>query len=1076
MISSQSPRFVDVTRQLEQTALEHASRIAFEFLDDGRLDGQRSRRTYGQLDRRARTIAARLLQKVSPGERALLLFPPGLEFIDAFFGCLYAGVIAVPAYPPDPARLDRTLPRLERMANQADVSLVLTNSLLAAMKTALPSLPESLARCPWLSMDDIEDKPETGPLPRSPDDIAFIQYTSGSTEHPRGVIVTHGNLVANGDMIASAMALESELVVGVSWLPLYHDMGLIGTVIEATRLAAHIVLISPLDFLKRPLLWLETISAVRATGSGGPNFAYGLCARKATPEDVRRLDLSNWRVAFSGAEQVDCATMRRFAEVFEPAGFDPRSLFPTYGLAESTLLVSGGPAKGGLVSERVSRSSLEKRVIAPHKDGIEIAACGHVTSGELRIVDPERLVVLDNGHVGEIWVQGAHVAAGYWRNPEATKSVFGATLEGANGTWLRTGDLGYLRDGQLWVTGRIKELMIVHGRNISPHDVEDIATRAHASVRAGCVAAFSVPTDTGEGIGLVVEAPTSELTDAVSAIEAAVRRTVADELGVSVEGVLVVAKRQLPKTSSGKLQRHACRELFLERRTRHEAPEVAPFVEANARDLERVLLALERQTGLSASHHSPNVPLVELGLDSIVIAGLSAELETMLGQPVPVEHLARQTLTQIASLISSGKPAVAAPDASSASAWKRKDLSNFARTTGEDLFEIHEHFETWLNGARPGGYELYEMPLTSAPSANVDVRSHSTLTNLASYNYLGLSTRPEVQEAAIRALQRFGLSASGSPMLSGFLEVHEQLEHALASCKNVESVLVFPTGYATNLGVLSALVGPGDVVIADALAHASIVDGVMLARARIAYFRHNDMNDLERMLRRHEGRKLVAVEGVYSMDGDLAPLPEVAALCRRYGARLLVDEAHSAFVFGTNGRGAVEHFGVDDHVDIHIGTLSKTLGGMGGYVGGSRRLVDYVRSYARSRTFSCALSPVVVGGLLASLEIWKREPELRARLWSNVEIMKRALTERRVDIGHSASQILPVLVHDDEKIFDITRDLLARGVYLNPVRYPAVKQHHSRFRISVSAAHEANQLQQSAGHIADVLTHHGVIA
>lgn len=408
--------------------------------------------------------------------------------------------------------------------------------------------------------------------------------------------------------------------------------------------------------------------------------------------------------------------------------------------------------------------------------------------------------------------------------------------------------------------------------------------------------------------------------------------------------------------------------------------------------------------------------------------------------------------------------------------WTEYDLSHFRSTTGEDLFDVHEHFARWSEGSRPGGYDHYLQSLHSAPAPRVRLHPEGEgLINLASYNYLGLSCRPEVLAAAQEALMTYGLGAAGSPHLSGLLAVHEALAAELAAFKGVEAALLFPSGYSANVGTLAALVGPDDWVIADMNAHASIFDGCQLAQARLSLFRHNDMASLKKRLQGASGRKLVVVEGVYSMDGDIAPLDEVAALCRQFGARLMVDEAHSAFVYGAHGRGLAEHFGVDEAVDVHFGTLSKSLGGMGGYVAGSRTLIDYLRAYARSQVFSCALSPPVAGGLRRALQIARDEPELRARLWANVATMREALLAEGVDIGDSTSQVIPIFVRDDTGIFGVSRALEQAGLYLNPILYPAVKRAQSRFRVSISAAHEPELLREAAGLIGRTLRGCGVI-
>lgn len=408
--------------------------------------------------------------------------------------------------------------------------------------------------------------------------------------------------------------------------------------------------------------------------------------------------------------------------------------------------------------------------------------------------------------------------------------------------------------------------------------------------------------------------------------------------------------------------------------------------------------------------------------------------------------------------------------------WTQHDLSHFRSTTGDDVFDIHHHFARWSEGSRPGGYDLYLKSLRGAPAPRVQLHADGQdLFNLASYNYLGLSCRPEVIEAAVEAVRYFGLGAAGSPHLSGLLKIHEDFASEIADFKGTEAALLFPSGYSANVGTLAALVGQEDWVIADMSAHASIFDGCQLAGARLSLFRHNDMSSLSKRLEGAQGRKLVVVEGVYSMDGDIAPLDQVAELCQKHGARLMVDEAHSAFVYGEHGRGLAEHFGVEDVVDVHFGTLSKSLGGMGGYVAGSNTLIDYLRAYARSQVFSCALSPPVVGGLRAALAIARAEPQLRARLWENVAVCREALLAEGVDIGDSTSQVIPIMIRDDNGIFAICRALEAAGVYLNPILYPAVKRAQSRFRVSISAAHHPEELRQSAAIIGRVLREHGVI-
>jgi len=409
------------------------------------------------------------------------------------------------------------------------------------------------------------------------------------------------------------------------------------------------------------------------------------------------------------------------------------------------------------------------------------------------------------------------------------------------------------------------------------------------------------------------------------------------------------------------------------------------------------------------------------------------------------------------------------------------DYTNFYFGSGDDAFALLSPFKEWWDQVHPVGYYQYELPMHSAPSTRVDVKDNKTgelrknLINFASYNYLGLSYRDEVKQAIKEAADIYGGGSSGSPILSGTTRLHEQLEREVAEFKGKEACLVFPTGYSVNLGVIGGLMRSGDLIVADQYSHASLVDGMILSKAKSKFFRHNRADDLDRKLSGFDGKKLVVLEGVYSMDGDMSTLPELLEVAKKHGARTLIDEAHSTFLFGENGRGVAEHFGLDSEVDIHIGTFSKSLGGQGGFVAGSQELIDYLRGFSRSRFFSCALAPTVVAGILAALKLARENPELRTQLMDNVDFMQKRLRAAGVDVADSESQIIPIMVRKDSLMFQIGEDLFREGLFINPVKYPAVGKHKSRFRMSISAAHTREDLEQGADIIIRVLRKHGII-
>ena len=539
----------------------------YTFLADGEVES--AHLTFGGLERRARALAAELSTRCNPGDRVLLLFPPGLEFITAFFGCLYAGVIAVPAYPPRPRRDPA---RLRALVRDAEPSVVLTTAAQQAETGRLAAGIPELSGASWLATDEIPDREvEWEAAAPSRDASAFLQYTSGSTASPRGVIVSHANLLHNQRMIAAAFEQDENSRV-VSWLPLYHDMGLIGTVLQPLYCGGSCVLMPPVSFLQRPVRWLRAISRYGATTSGGPNFGYDLCIQRVGDEERQDLDLSSWRVAFNGAEPVQAETLRRFAELFAPCGFRREALYPCYGLAEATLFVTGGKSGVPPRTATLEGTALDRHEVVPVPAG-EASARRMVGSGRpwlgqrVVIVDPVTASECAPGQVGEIWISGPSVARGYWRQPALNERDFGATLaEGGPGSrseaFLRTGDLGFLLDGELFVTGRLKDLIVLRGRNLYPQDLELAAESGHPALRPGCGAAFSIERDGEERLVLACEVERHSH-GAVEEIAGAVRRVIAEEHEAQVETVVLLRAGTLPRTTSGKVQRHLCRQRYL---------------------------------------------------------------------------------------------------------------------------------------------------------------------------------------------------------------------------------------------------------------------------------------------------------------------------------------------------------------------------------------------------------------------------------------------------------------------------------------------------------------------------------
>jgi acyl-CoA synthetase (AMP-forming)/AMP-acid ligase II len=539
--------------------------VAFVYLVDGELEQVQI--TYRELDRQARAIGAWLESLGLVGQRALLLYPAGLEFIAAFFGCLYAGVVAVPVYPP---RRNRSMTRIQAVADDAGAKVALTTDVVLSRVEPLIDETPHLKSLTWLATCHVpEGMDQRWQMPDvHGNTLAFLQYTSGSTGSPKGVVLNHTNLVHNSALIAYAFE-HTRSGLGVFWLPSYHDMGLIGGILQPMYVGRPNVLMSPMSFLQKPYRWLSAISRFGGTTSGGPNFAYELCLSKVTPEQRKTLDLSTWQVAFNGAEPVRAETIEAFSAAFAPCGFRRQAFYPCYGLAEATLIVSGGFAKQppeirhfsaeAISADRIVDAKPEDRFARP------LVGCGQTLRDQkIVIADPETLSQCPPERIGEIWVNGPSIAQGYWRQLEATEAIFHAHLKpSGEGPFLRTGDLGFMRDGELFVTGRLKDLIIVRGVNYYPQDIELTVGECNPRLRPDSGAAFTVEGDGAERLVIVQEVERRKQGNFMTVFDA-IRRSVTREHELTVDTIILIRAGSIPKTSSGKIQRHACRNGYLQ--------------------------------------------------------------------------------------------------------------------------------------------------------------------------------------------------------------------------------------------------------------------------------------------------------------------------------------------------------------------------------------------------------------------------------------------------------------------------------------------------------------------------------
>jgi 8-amino-7-oxononanoate synthase len=1113
--------------------------MAFCYLRDGELD--QVDLTYSELDRQARAVGAWLMSKGLTGERALLLYPAGLEFIVGFLGCVYAGVVAVPVYPP---RRNRSMQRIQAVADDAEAKVALTtDTVLARVERLIDETPH-LKQLAWLDTCHVPEGLDE--QWRQPDvhgeTLAFLQYTSGSTGTPKGVMLNHASLVHNSALIAHAFE-HARSSVGVFWLPSYHDMGLIGGILQPIYVGRTNVLMSPMTFLQKPFRWLSAISRFRATTSGGPNFAYEHCVEKITPEQRKQLDLSTWRLAFNGAEPVRAETLRRFAETFAPCGFRPEAFYPCFGLAEATLIVSGGyvakpPVIRSFDAEALTHGQA-REVTRGRAAARDLVGCGQTLPDQkIVIADPDAKTTCAAGEIGEIWVSGPSMAQGYWKRPDVTEAMFHAhLLDTGEGPFLRTGDLGFMLDGELFVTGRLKDLIILRGVNIYPQDIELTVYRCHPRLRTDCAAAFAVEQGGREQLVIVAEVERHKQGQ-FGEVYQTIRRAVAGEHDLNVDAIVLIRAGTVPKTSSGKIQRHACRQGYLDGtldvvsqwqagaaeasatgpvaqppiaapklaelaaanghpakngqpvagarstvrakshadgRPKTDGPPKdgtpAPATAAQMKQVEEIVIeeirrvAKERANGLSL-----DTPIAESGMDSLERMEILAALEERFGGRFPPEILidletTRLVIDAVVKYLGV-QPRVAT--ARAAGTEIPPEAYQF------DQFPEYRQLRQRLDMLETSGLGNPYFGVHEGITNDRTIIDGRELINFASYNYVGTSGDPAVSAAAKAAIDRYGTSVSASRVASGEKVIHGELERAIAEFLGTEAALVFVGGHATNESVIGHLAGPGDLVLHDALAHNSIVQGALLSGARRRPFAHNDWEAADRLLEqyRHEYRRvLLAIEGVYSMDGDYPDLPQFIEVRRRHKALLMVDEAHSIGVLGSYGRGIGEHFGVNPaDVDIWMGTMSKSLGSCGGYIAGTQALIEYLKYTAPGFVFSVGLPASGAAAALASIRIMETQPQRVARLRENARLFLDLAKERGLNTGTSRDTgVVPVIVGNSIACMGLSRAMFARGVNVQPIVHPAVEESAARLRFFITALHTGEQIRYTIEVLAEEL-------
>ena len=989
-----------------------------------------------------------------------------------------------------PVEIETSL-RIESIAEDSQAVAALTvQTILERSRESIDANSSNGHRLEWIATDAIDNSAAADYSLHecAPEDIAFLQYTSGSTGSPKGVVLAHANITDNCTKITGAFETGRN-VIGMSWLPTYHDMGLVGGVLNPLFVGRPSYLMSPMMFLQKPIRWLKAISRYKVTVTGGPNFAYDLCTKKISEKDLDDIDLSSWGLAFNGAEPVRRRTLERFSQKFERCGFRPESFYPCYGMAETTLIVTGGVRAEPPVVRCFDGSALDEgkvNVAAPDGDrGRFVVGGGQILPGEdILIVDPDTRTKLPHDRVGEIWISSGSVGKGYWNKPEITTDVFHATLADSENTtqYLRSGDLGFLHRNELFVTGRLKDMIIVRGVNRYPQDIEMTVERADQRLRNGAAAAFAVEADNQERLVIVSEVERGT-GDNWNDVMDAIRRDVTMEHEIPPEAIALVRSGSIPKTSSGKIQRHACRQGFEDGSLLTVASvctwlesdddtvieeSTQPTPDANASDdVISIVIQIVKQVGEErAKTVTPNTNIVELGLDSLERMEIISQLEEHFGGQLPEDVLPQiETCREVALAVE----------------------THIGTDSQQQRFEsIPEEFYRFDKMSEYSQLKRTKQMLQSTGLPNPYFKQHQSVTcdttviddremiNFSSYNYLSMSGDPKVNAAARDAVERYGTSVSASRLVSGEKTIHAELENEIADFIGAESAIVYVGGHATNESTIGHLLGPGDLILHDALSHNSIIQGAILSGARRRPFPHNDWKTLDQILteiRNDYRRVMVIIEGVYSMDGDYPDLPKFVDVKQRHKTFLMIDEAHSIGTMGRTGRGLGEFFDVSaSDVDLWMGTLSKSFGSCGGYIAGCKEVVEYLKYTAPGFVYSVGLSPPNAAAALAAMRLARAEPERARTCIARSKLFLELAKERGLATGKSNNTpVVPVITGSSIVALQLSTRLFDRGINVQPILYPAVEESAARLRFFITSSHTEEQVRLTVNAVADEL-------
>lgn len=1070
---------VDVLRKFAQKD-PHFSQFCFHDFDQG----SKQILTLEELYKKANYIAHLLKEmKIPPQSRVVLIFPPGLPFIYAFMGCLMAEMVAVPSAIIQEINNTKTV---KNFFEQCDPAIILTTEKINQQFTSFLKMFLPELSIPCMGVDNLDFSTNFNEVvhQNKPDQLAYLQYTSGSTHAPKAVMITHQNVIDNIQMGLEYIDLTHRDIGGV-WVPHIHTMGLVGGILAPIYTGFTMNLMSPSHFLKEPLDWMRLLSEEHATYTAATCGSFELCLSTISPEERDTLDLSHLKKVIVGGEHVRKEILEKFADYFAPTGFQMEYFTPAYGMSESTMLICCKAKNQKPHFYEINQNS--EGVGTPGGTYVKVCtSMGPISKREkVIIVDPETKKKVQQDTIGEIWVSNNSVGLGYWRNPEATNEFFKARLvdDNTEDCFLRTGDLGFIHDDELYISGRLKEIIIIRGVNHYPDDIEWSSKYAHPFIYEKPAAAFAIEENGSEQL-VVLQEVKEEYEHNVNFDEviAAIRENIVKENHISPYIIALIPPKSLQKTHSGKIQRLKARDTFItqslnvlaqhkySKEHHHMILKEEASIQGDIKE-EDILQWLIKNTAEEAEIKPEEVEVDKnfdyYGIDSLSSLRILSALHHYLKKNIPVELLTKsQNLKEFSENIYNCIQA--SPSTTPSKIPVELDLKKIPNATYEfhqfpEFKELKRRFESYK---KMGIIIPYFREDEGIINNTTNVHSKPYI-NYSTYNYLGLSGHPDVSKAAKQAIDLYGTSVSGSRLISGQKPIHRELEEEISRFIGTEASIVLVGGHATNETTIGHLLKPQDLIVCDSLIHNSLYQGSLLSGAKICAFEHNDIKSLEKVLKEQRcnyRRCLILVEGVYSMDGDIAPLPSIIELKKKYKSLLMVDEAHSIGVLGDTGRGVREYFQITpSDVDIWMGTLSKSLASCGGYIAGTSELIEYMKYTVPGFVYAAGISPANCAASLEALKVILREPDRVQRLHKNVNLFHSLAKEAGLDIGlsHEGTAIIPVIIGDLKKCFFLSHTLFERGINVHPITYPVTPKNGDRLRFFLSSEHTPDQIKDT---------------